>query len=236
MMPNDSLSVKSGCSSIFPNKGLRSVDMADDTPKNPVRKALGENIARIRKLRGMTVRDLSAKLDEHGLRLSPSGVSEVENASRKVPVEELLIFAIALNTSLIDLIIPDDRVELVVAKGLSLTTGQLESWLRGDSPWRQLPYGTPMDAEVSEEFWAAAAKRRQADRTLLSSRPEIAAIERLKSHVRLVAQAQSDPNGFGKVTPFTAEAEVGVLRQLISDLDDYIALLVSSLERDGYAG
>ena len=52
--------------------------------------------------------------------------------------------------------------------------------------------------------------------------------------MRLVAQAQNDPNGFGKLTPFTAEAEVDVVRQLIGDLDEYIALLASSLERDGY--
>jgi transcriptional regulator with XRE-family HTH domain len=221
----------------LPNFGYAAVVSEEPTrATTDVRTAIAANIKRIRKLRDLNGRDFIASLEEHGMKLLPSGLTALEKGARRVTVDELLVMAVALNTSVIDLLTPDDGSDLVVAENIPpLNPGQLGAWIAGAQPWRQLPYGTPIDAKVSEDFWDAAAKHRQAWRAL-ESRPEIAAIDRLRGHVRLVAQAQNDPNGFGKETPFTAEAEVGALRQLIGDLDDYIALLTSSLERDGYGG
>lgn len=97
-----------------------------------VRKVIGDNIERVRRARGLTVRDLSARLKDYGLALSPSGVSDVENATRKVAVDELLVLAIALNTSVIDLLTPHDGQSLSVAEGVEpLQPEWLEGWLQG---------------------------------------------------------------------------------------------------------
>lgn len=210
--------------------------VADDSEKNPVRSVVGANIARIRNLRGMTVRDLSSALAGLGLKLSASGVSEVENAGRKLPVEELLIFAIALNTSVVDLLIPDDGRDLDVATGVEpFPPGKLEGWVQGKRPWRLMPYGTPSDARVTEEFREAAARPRQ-EKWTIDRRPEIAAIERLKAHVREVARAQNNPAGYSESGQFTPEVMAELLRKSVGNVDEYIELLASTIEREGYGG
>lgn len=236
-MPDRSQFVKEQPCSDLPNFGYDAHVSDESTRKTTdVRTAIAANIKRIRKVRDINGRDFIAQLEKHGMKLLPSGLTALEKGDRRVTADELLVIAVALNTSVIDLLMPDDGGDLVVAEGIPpLSPGQLDAWISGRSPWRQLPYGTPIDAKVSEEFWDAAAKSRQA-RRMRDKRPEIDAIERLKAHVRLVAQMQSDPHGHGKSTPFTAEAEASALRQLIGDLDEYIALLASSLERNGYGG
>jgi hypothetical protein len=72
-----------------------------------VQLVIGQNIKRIRDdVEGMKGSDLSDRLNELGLKLSTSGVSEVETPTRKLGADELLIIAIALNTSIIDLLTP----------------------------------------------------------------------------------------------------------------------------------
>ncbi len=148
-----------------------------------VRKALGDNVARIRRLRQMTVRDLSAELKKLGLSLSPSGVSEIENAGRKVAVDELLVIAIALNTSPVDLLMPSDREQLRVAEkvdpahgGGNLGDYPLLWWLQGVRPWSQF---------VSTEEFVDAA--RDPHRSILRSRemPVFKAIDALESPIKL---------------------------------------------------
>src|SRR4051795_4236757 len=111
-------------------------------PDMTVRRVLGDNIKRIRQVRDMTVRDLAARLKPLGLSLAPSGVSEVENATRKMAADELLVFAIALKTSVIDLLMPPDGESLTVANSIEMGTDDLYGWLRGDQPW---PADAPLD-------------------------------------------------------------------------------------------
>lgn len=189
--------------------------MADDSAKNPVRKALGENIARIRKLRGMTVRDLSAKLNEHGLRLSASGVSEVENASRKVSVEELLVFAIALNASVIDLLLPDIHEQMEIAKGVTpINTLSLAQWLEGRLTW-------PLGAS-REDFANAAREGRRAMLKAGDSAP-VKAVSRLASVITAAEMLGLPPDHTAKT-----------LRELLADVnrevDDLIGDLITEEE------
>lgn len=205
----DSLFVKSVRSSSFPNK-VYDLCMADDSAKNPVRKALGENIARIRKLRGMTVRDLSAKLDEHGLRLSASGVSEVENASRKVSVEELLVFAIALNTSVIDLLLPEIHEQMEIAKGTpTINQLSLAQWLEGRLTW-------PPDA--SREDFANAARRGRQAALMANESPALKAVSRLSSMILM-----------GKMLDFPPDHMVQVLRESLAEVDREVNDLIADL-------
>lgn len=210
--------------------------VADDKAgKHLVRTALGENVARIRALRGMTVRELSARLKELGLQLSASGVSEVENAGRKVSVEELLVFALALNTSVIDLLVTKDGRPLAIADGVDpLDPGDLERWLQGRGPWPPPPPG-PQEGALVEEFLSTASQPRK-DAWRREQRPEVDAVDRLRAYLLEVIRAQEDPDGYGKSTPFDPKNMSNVLRMLSAEVDGYVKLLASKLERDGYGG
>ena len=193
--------------------------MADETAAqaaattDPVRKVLGDNIERIRRgVRGMTVRDLSARLEPLGLKLSASGVSEVENATRKVSVDELFKIAIALNTSVIDLLSPLGGETLAVADGVGeLTVEQLYFWLRGDTPW-------PEDAS-QEDFWKAA---RHHHKVMLSWAEDPV----MKSIVRLTRS--QDAKAFGETLAAAA-------RKALDEVNDRVGDLIGRIEGDGDA-
>ncbi|MBS1691919.1 MAG: helix-turn-helix transcriptional regulator [Actinobacteria bacterium] len=181
--------------------------------KDPVRVSLGDNIRRIRGVRSMTVRDLSTQLAPLGLKLSPSGVSEVENATRKVAVDELLKIAIALNTSVIDLLLPAGGECLTVAKGVDpLGVDELYWWLRGEQPW-------PEDA--SQEEFAKAA--RDLHRTMLwwNEDPAVKAVSLLEPIVRL-AHTQ-DVRVFGGTFGPAA-------RKALDDVNREIGKLITEVE------
>jgi hypothetical protein len=120
-----------------------------------VRLVIGQNIKRIRDdVEGMKGSDLSDRLNELGLKLSTSGVSEVETPKRKLGADELLIIAIALNTRIIDLLTPKDGSPLTVAEGVEpLPPSWLEGWLRGETPWP-----ATSDKAVQNGYFKTASK------------------------------------------------------------------------------
>ncbi|QFS93534.1 hypothetical protein FIV07_22475 [Mycobacterium sp. THAF192] len=190
-----------------------------------VRKVIGDNIERVRRARGLTVRDLSARLKDYGLALSPSGVSDVENATRKVAVDELLVLAIALNTSVIDLLTPHDGQSLSVAEGVEpLQPEWLEGWLQGETPWPATG-----DKAVQEEYFSTASEARKLKHRI-GLRPEIHELAALRS---AVAAAIDGPGPFNE----TEDPEVLAtqLRDQLERVQMYVKLLADNLERNGYA-
>src|SRR5258707_8306203 len=142
-----------------------------------VRLVIGQNIKRIRDdVQGMKGSDLSDRLNELGLKLSTSGVSEGETATRKLGADELLIIAIALNTSIIDLLTRRDGSPLTVAEGVEpLPPSWLEGWLRGETPWP-----ATSDKAVQDDFFKTASEERKLrDRT--ETRTELQQISALQS-------------------------------------------------------
>ncbi|MGO9925134.1 MAG: helix-turn-helix domain-containing protein [Mycobacterium sp.] len=191
-----------------------------------VRKVIGDNVERIRRIRGLNVRDFSARLKGLGLSLSASGVSDVENAVRKVSAEELLIFAIALNTSVIDLLTPPDGKLLKVADKVDpLPASWLESWLSGEKPWPPVPTNS---ASANEFFDTASEFRRRQQRTEL--RPEIGEIGSLRD---TVASAIDGPGPLNEITDPGVMAKH--LRDQLERVDAYVKLLADHLEKNGYA-
>lgn len=185
-------------------------------PAKAVRAVIGANIKRIRELRGWTVRDLSAQLKEVGFQLSPSGVSEVELATRKIGADELLIFAIALNTSVIDLLSPVDGSDLLVTEGLrQIHPWWLEKWMRGETPpWRT----SKADLEA---FYETAPEHRRAAHAI-SSRPDMAAIAYLEALVR------EDIESMGYI--FDPKKVAEGLRRQLSRVSSYVELLAEQLD------
>lgn len=84
------------------------------TPKNPKRRvnlgATGNtvraNIARIRDDRRLTLRKLSTLLGEVGRPLGHTAISDIENGSRRVDVDDLIALAVALGVSPNTLLMP----------------------------------------------------------------------------------------------------------------------------------
>lgn len=178
----------------------------------------------------MTVRDLSARLEPLGFRLSPSGVSEIENATRKVSVDELLILAIALNASVIDLLTPADGVTMAVAKDLWIDAVEMEAWLQGAEPWPPPVMGDPSSSEYVEAFLDAASEQRKALRRL-DSRPEIAAIDRLRYYVAEALRSLEGAPGVGYSATEWLERVVKAIPPALEEVNTYITLLLAQLER-----
>ncbi len=76
-----------------------------------VASVVAENVLRLRKQRGLTVRQLSERLAELGTPLLASGITKIEQGQRKVDVNDLVALAVALDTSPAVLLVPDVDVD-----------------------------------------------------------------------------------------------------------------------------
>ncbi|CAN5551944.1 hypothetical protein BH11ACT7_BH11ACT7_31200 [soil metagenome] len=190
-----------------------------------VRTTLGVNIRRIRTLRKMTGQDLIKRLGECGVKLLPSGLSDLEKGRRKLTVEELLALAIVLNTSVIDLLVPEDGESLSVAEGVEpLQPSWLESWLQGETPWP----ATGDEAVRDEYFKTASEVRKHKERTGLY--PEMLEISGLRSSV---ANAIEGPGPWNEIEEPEIMAEH--LRDQAERVRTIVGFLADRLERNGYA-
>lgn len=193
-----------------------------------VRKAIGDNVERIRRIRGLNVREFSARLKQLGLSLSASGVSDIENAARKVSADELLVFAIALNTSVIDLLTPPDGKPLAIAKDIEpLQPSWLESWLRGETPWPP----DPGNASFADQFFETASEARKLKHRT-DMRPEMQEISALRS---AVAGAIVGPGTWINQIE-DPRVMAAFLRDQLDRVNAYVKLLADRIEKDGYGG
>lgn len=146
-----------------------------------VASAIGGNIERVRRIRKMTGKQLAGRLDELGLQMSVATISEVERAKRKVSVGELLVFAIALNASLIDLLTPLNGERLTVTDKLDpIPPDVLFYWLRGDQPW----------PGADREAFGAAATEPTRHMLKLFDSVHIKAVSALADNIRLTDQPE----------------------------------------------
>lgn len=86
----------------------------------PTGKTVAENLARLRKLRGYTTRQLSGLLERNGRAIPASGITRMEKAERQVTADELVALAAALGVNPSALLLPvnvdqDDAVEVTGA-------------------------------------------------------------------------------------------------------------------------
>lgn len=86
----------------------------------PTGETVRTNIASIRKQRGMTLRGLSDVMSTIGWPMSNSTLSQIENGSRRVDVDDLVAIAIALDVSPNGLLMPSgfDSNETIEATGV----------------------------------------------------------------------------------------------------------------------
>ncbi len=124
--PAPTLSVRQGAASV------RRVETA-----SPVAARVGANIRHFRALRGVSVRELSARLGELGRPILPSGITKLEKGGRRVDVDELIALAVALGVNPNALLLlpygqEDSKVQLI--DSVTVSWHRAWGWATGDVP------------------------------------------------------------------------------------------------------
>jgi transcriptional regulator with XRE-family HTH domain len=98
-------------------------------------KTVGENVARMRKTQRLSLKELEGLLARHGRRISFSGLSKIENGTRKVDTDDLMALALALDVSPVALLLPQgDPQETVDVTGGRGSLGVFWEWAFGGTP------------------------------------------------------------------------------------------------------
>lgn len=69
-------------------------------------RAVGENVRRLRKARGISTYELSALLAEKGRRIQASSLSRLESGERRADVDDVMVLAVILRVSPTALMLP----------------------------------------------------------------------------------------------------------------------------------
>jgi transcriptional regulator with XRE-family HTH domain len=146
------------------NMGTRKVEQAE------VGHAVAAQIRRLREQKRLSLHDLSERLKTVGRPILPSGLSKIEQGTRRVDVDDLVALATALGTVPSMLLFQSDGVapEHVFIENAELVTGAvwaiskceragisrhaLMEWMNQLDRWRQYPNAADLIAE-----WAEAA-------------------------------------------------------------------------------
>lgn len=113
-----------------------TVAVMPSIPSGPMSEIVRANLRRIREQQGVSLRDLSKRLDDLGHSLLSSGIGRIEQGTRRVDVDDLIALSLALSISPLQLLLPpesrpDSRVALT--PDTSMTTENAWSWMQG---WR----------------------------------------------------------------------------------------------------
>ncbi|MGW0626618.1 helix-turn-helix domain-containing protein [Streptomyces sp. NPDC002758] len=134
--------------------GRRAVEVGDTG------KTVAENLARLRKARGLSTRQLSADLERRGRLLSPSGITRMEKAERHVTTDELVALAVVFGVSPSALLLPftekpDDSVAVSGAGRVPALAAW--EWADGRTPLRYEPGRHPEDQWMEYELYGRPA-------------------------------------------------------------------------------
>lgn len=154
----------------------------------------------------------------------PSGIANVANQKRTVAVEDLLVFAAALNASPADFLAAPDGDQIAIAPKLEpVSSAVLRSWFAGEAPL-VIPEGTSWD-EARTEFLEAAPKSFRDSENLKHQtfqHPAVAALSELDAFTR-GAVLKDD----GIAPEQMAEA----LRDSLKKVTAYVNLLADEVDR-----
>lgn len=126
---------------------------------------VGMNLAERRSARGMSLRELSALLDQIDCPVNPDGLNRIEKGRRKVTADELVALAIALRVTPNRLLLPADDTEneeIALTPSVVLTSGMAWHWADGRGLPARLVGAVKPDAVGRDVFAAGEDFRRDA--------------------------------------------------------------------------
>ncbi len=106
----------------------------------PSGETVADNIKRVREARRWTYTELSKRLTDLGRSVSPLAVRRIEERERRVDVDDLVAFAIALEVTPKTLLMPySESMEDIVGitGGVDERAGVINAWMTGEA---QLPH------------------------------------------------------------------------------------------------
>lgn len=109
------------------------MEMARAPKQRPLTRLVGENLAHWRKQRGLSLAELSARMDDVGLPLNLNGLNKIERGNRGVDLDELVALARALGVPPLQLIFPIGREQMTeVLPGTAIPTWTAAKWFTGE--------------------------------------------------------------------------------------------------------
>ncbi|MFF0469347.1 helix-turn-helix domain-containing protein [Micromonospora zamorensis] len=159
---------------------------------------LGQSVAELRKLRGMSTRQLADRLDQLGHRIAQSSLSKIEAGKRSVDVDDLVALALALNTTPNRLLFGERAgAEAVRLTPKVITIGHRAwAWANGDFPLTSTYPKDMSEPEILDDF---ARSARPVDLRLRRQHPALRAARRLAALIDGLLVARSRPAVDGSV-------------------------------------
>ena len=108
-------------------------DRKRGNPAGRTNELVAANLRKVRQSSGVDLRELSARIKATGRVISPSALSKIENGDRRVDVDDLTVFAYALETTPAALLTPPPeatRAPAGVPEG-QFTPEEVQAWIRG---------------------------------------------------------------------------------------------------------
>jgi transcriptional regulator with XRE-family HTH domain len=108
----------------------------EKTRLRPLTRLVGENLARWRKERRLSLAQLSARVGDLGVPINLNSLNKIEHANRGIDLDELVALARALNVSPLVLVFPLGRERVVeVLPGTDVDTWAAVQWFTGEGPF-----------------------------------------------------------------------------------------------------
>ncbi|MEU6312384.1 helix-turn-helix transcriptional regulator [Streptomyces sp. NPDC047014] len=146
--------------------GRRAIEMG------PTGETVAHNLTRLRKVRGLSTRQLSAALEARGRSLSPSGIIRMEKAERHVTTDELVALAAVLQVNPSALLLPlvdgpTDSIDITGVGAVGADTAW--DWVDGKRPLHVEPGN--LDALLDFDLYARPPRHRRAWRDVQALLP-----------------------------------------------------------------
>lgn len=149
---------------------------------------VAHNVAELRSLRGLSLRDLSVRLRQLGRPILPSGLFKVESGERRVDTDDLVALAVALDVTPTRLLLPataEDR-KMALTPSTVCEERTAWAWAVGD---HELPREPWADSEVFDLSRAARFRYENRPHDPPSEMDMFEATERYGPELRQLAAA-----------------------------------------------
>lgn len=179
--------------------------MAKQRPPKRPSEVLADQLAAIRERRRWSQLELAERLTDLGVPMDRSTIAKLENASRRVTLDEALGLAAALGVSPASLFIPmTASTDVAIAPKLAIHPRVARMWVRGQQPLSKADART-FYGEVSDDEWVAMQQ---------------SGIQLLLGHVQVLVDAWVDQDKNKAV-------------QAIDEINDEMARQAKAAERFG---